>query len=35
MGLGLMRERVAELDGTFRLDSSPGEGTTVRILLPR
>lgn len=35
MGLGLMRERVAELGGTFRLDSTPGQGTTVRILLPR
>jgi len=35
MGLGLMRERVAELGGTFQLDSTPGEGTTVRILLPR
>jgi signal transduction histidine kinase len=35
MGLGLMRERVAELGGTFQLDSTPGRGTTVRILLPR
>jgi len=35
MGLGLMRERVAELGGTFQLDSTPGEGTSVRILLPR
>jgi len=35
MGLGLMRERVAELGGTFQLHSTPGEGTTVRILLPR
>lgn len=35
MGLQLMRDRVAELGGTFRLDSTPGEGTTVRILLPR
>jgi signal transduction histidine kinase len=35
MGLGLMRERVAELGGTFQLDSTPGQGTTVRILLPR
>ena len=34
MGLGLMRERVAELGGTFRLDSTPGQGTTVRVLLP-
>ena len=35
MGLRLMRERVAELGGTLQLDSSPGEGTSVRILLPR
>jgi signal transduction histidine kinase len=35
MGLGLMRERVAELGGTFQLDSAPGEGATVRIVLPR
>ena len=35
LGLGLMRERVAELGGTFQLDSRPGEGTSVRILLPR
>jgi signal transduction histidine kinase len=34
MGLGLIRERVAELGGSFRLDSTPGQGTTVRILLP-
>jgi signal transduction histidine kinase len=34
MGLGLMRERVAELGGSFQLDSTPGQGTTVRILLP-
>jgi two-component system, NarL family, sensor histidine kinase LiaS len=34
LGLGLMRERVAELGGTFQLDSTPGRGTSVRILLP-
>ena len=34
MGLGLMRERVAELGGTLQLDSTPGQGTTVQILLP-
>jgi signal transduction histidine kinase len=34
LGLGLMRQRVAELGGTFQLDSTPGQGTTVRILLP-
>jgi signal transduction histidine kinase len=35
LGLGLMSERVAELGGSFELDSTPGEGTTVQILLPR
>jgi signal transduction histidine kinase len=34
MGLGLMRERVAELGGSYQLDSTPGQGTTVQILLP-
>jgi signal transduction histidine kinase len=34
MGLALMRERVAELGGSFRLDSERGEGTTVQIRLP-
>jgi signal transduction histidine kinase len=35
MGLGLMRQRVAELGGTLQLESTPGQGTSVRILLPR
>jgi signal transduction histidine kinase len=35
LGLGLMRERVAKLGGRFQLDSTPGQGTSVRILLPR
>jgi signal transduction histidine kinase len=34
MGLGLMRQRVAELGGSFQLDSTPGQGTTVQVLLP-
>lgn len=35
-GLGLvgMRERAAAVDGTVEVDSAPGEGTTVRLLLP-
>jgi signal transduction histidine kinase len=33
MGLDLMGERVAELGGELRLESTPGEGTTVRITL--
>jgi signal transduction histidine kinase len=35
LGVGLMRERVAELGGTFQLDSTPGQGTSVRVLLPK
>jgi len=35
MGLNLMRERVTELGGAFRLESKPGTGTTVWILLNR
>jgi signal transduction histidine kinase len=35
-GFGLigMRERTALLGGSLRIDSSPGEGTTVRVELP-
>ena len=35
-GLGLvnMRERARQLGGTFELDSRPGRGTTVRIVVP-
>jgi len=35
LGVGLMRERVAELGGTFQLNSTPGQGTSIRVLLPR
>jgi signal transduction histidine kinase len=34
-GLISMRERVEALGGVFRLHSSPGEGTTVHVALPR
>jgi signal transduction histidine kinase len=34
MGLGVMRERVAELGGALQLESTPGQGTSVRVLLP-
>jgi signal transduction histidine kinase len=35
-GFGLvgMRERVALLDGELTIESTPGDGTTVRGLLP-
>ena len=35
-GLGLigMRERAASLGGTFSIDSSPGKGTTLKIVVP-
>jgi signal transduction histidine kinase len=34
MGIENLRDRVAALGGTFRIDSTPGEGTTVRVRLP-
>jgi signal transduction histidine kinase len=33
MGLDLMRERVAELGGELRIESAPGKGTTIRVVL--
>jgi len=35
-GLGLinMRERVAQLNGTFEFESKPGHGTTVKVEIP-
>lgn len=35
-GLGLMgmRERAEHLGGTFEIDSAPGSGTTIRVLIP-
>jgi len=34
LGLRLMRERVAEVDGSLAINSSPGRGTTVRLEVP-
>jgi NarL family two-component system sensor histidine kinase LiaS len=34
LGLSLMRERVQELGGTLKVQSSPGQGTRVRVWLP-
>ncbi len=34
-GLLTMRERIESIDGTWRLDSAPGRGTTIRAVLPR
>lgn len=34
VGISGMRERVRQLNGMFELESSPGAGTTVRVLLP-
>jgi PAS domain S-box-containing protein len=36
MGVGIagMRERVAQMNGTFEIESTPGRGTTVRVVLP-
>jgi signal transduction histidine kinase len=33
-GLENMRKRIEELQGTYRLDSAPGQGTTVRLVVP-
>jgi signal transduction histidine kinase len=34
MGLFVMRERVALVDGEFALESAPGAGTRVRATVP-
>jgi PAS domain S-box-containing protein len=34
MGLGSMRERVAELGGTLEVDSGAGQGTCIRVRVP-
>jgi signal transduction histidine kinase len=33
-GLESMRERAIALGGEFRLDSSPGHGTEIQVVLP-
>jgi PAS domain S-box-containing protein len=35
LGQQTMRERAAKLDGTLRVTSTPGQGTTVSVHLPR
>lgn len=35
LGLRLMQERVQELQGSFLLDTSPGQGTRVQICVPQ
>jgi len=36
LGIGIagMRERVSQLQGEFRVQSSPGKGTTIHVILP-
>jgi len=36
LGIGIagMRERVSQLQGEFRIHSSPGKGTTIHVILP-
>jgi signal transduction histidine kinase len=34
LGVANMRERARQLGGTFELDSRPGRGTTVRVVVP-
>ncbi len=35
IGLALVKELVESFDGSISLDSTPGEGTTVKVTLPR
>jgi len=34
LGLIMMRERASQLNGRFEVDSTPGRGTTIRVLIP-
>ena len=34
IGLSSIRERTAELNGTFQLESTPGSGTAILVKLP-
>jgi signal transduction histidine kinase/ligand-binding sensor domain-containing protein len=34
LGLVMMRERASQLNGTFELASSPGRGTTIKVVVP-
>jgi len=34
LGLVMMRERAAQLNGTFEFDTAPGRGTTIRVEIP-
>ncbi len=34
VGIAAMRERIKELEGTFQIESAPGQGTTIRTVLP-
>jgi len=34
LGLVMMRERAAQLDGQFDFDTAPGHGTTIRVRVP-
>lgn len=33
-GLNALRERITQLGGTFSVESAPGEGTTIAVVLP-
>jgi nitrate/nitrite-specific signal transduction histidine kinase len=34
LGLIMMRERATQLNGEFDVDSAPGQGTTIRVVIP-
>ena len=35
LGLSNMRERACELEATFEIDTRPGEGTQIKVSIPR
>src|SRR5262249_54112509 len=34
LGLVMMRERATQLNGTFELESAPGKGATIKVVIP-
>jgi signal transduction histidine kinase len=34
LGLIMMRERASQLNGKFEFETTPGRGTTIRVVIP-